>query len=63
MNTNSQANGDNEVHKEGCSHMPNSENQKYLGEFTKCQDAVAAAKQIDSDADGCFYCCKECHTS
>jgi len=63
VNKNAQYNGDHEVHKETCSHLPNPENRKYLGDFTNCRDAVREAKKYDSDADGCYYCCNECHTS
>jgi len=63
MNINPQANGDHEVHKAGCSHMPDSKNQRDLGEFATCVEAVEVAKKIDRDADGCFYCCRECHRS
>jgi len=44
VNKNSQANGDHEVHRTGCSFMPNAENRQYLGEFTNCRDAVKKAK-------------------
>jgi hypothetical protein len=63
MNKNSQSNGDNEVHKQGCSWMPKPENRLYLGDFTSCHGAVAKAKTIDSDADGCKHCSPACHTS
>lgn len=63
VNKNAQYNGDHEVHRETCSHLPNPENRKYLGDFTNCRDAVREAKKYDSDADGCYYCCNECHTS
>jgi hypothetical protein len=63
VNMNAQENGDHEVHKEGCSHMPDPENQQYLGEFATCQDAVEEAKKSNPKADGCYYCCNECHTS
>ena len=63
INKNPQANGDHEMHKDGCSHMPDSENQQDIGSFATCAEALVEAKKIDSDADGCFYCCKECHTS
>ena len=63
MNTNPQENGDHEVHKEGCEWMPNIENQKFLGNFESCFDAVKEAKKYDSQADGCYYCSHPCHTS
>lgn len=55
--------GDHEVHKTGCIKMPKEENRIYLGEFSNCWDAVNAAKRIYSNSNGCYYCCRECHTS
>lgn len=63
VNKNAQTNGDHEVHKSGCSFMPNPENRQYLGDFSSCHPAVAAAKKIYSTADGCKHCSPACHTS
>ncbi len=63
INKNAQSNGDHEVHKSGCSFMPNSENRRYLGDFSSCRPAVVAAKKIYPTADGCYYCSPACHTS
>lgn len=63
VNTNSQPNGDHEVHTEGCSRLPLPQNRKYLGEFTSCEPAVREAKKTYPTADGCFYCCRPCHNS
>lgn len=63
VNKNAQSNGDHEVHKSGCSHMPNTENRLYLGDYTNCSDAVKKAKQTYSQSNGCYYCCNACHTS
>lgn len=46
VNTNAQSNGDHEVHKDGCSHMPGVLNRKFLGSFTNCRDAVIEAKKL-----------------
>lgn len=62
VNTNAQSNGDHEVHKDGCSHMPGVLNRKFLGSFTNCRDAVIEAKKTYSTADGCYYCSNECHS-
>lgn len=62
VNTNAQPNGDHEVHKDGCHHMPDISNRKYLGLFSNCIDAVKEAKKIYPTADGCYYCCNACHT-
>lgn len=63
VNMNAQANGDHEVHKDGCIYMPNLSNRKYLGDFTSCGPAVQAAKRIYSKSNGCYYCSNRCHTS
>lgn len=62
VNDNAQANGDHEVHKEGCAWMPAVHNRTYLGEFSSCGPAVAAARQHYSQVNGCYYCSNECHT-
>lgn len=61
MNQNAQWNGDHEVHKEGCSWMPQPENRRYLGEHPTCHTAVAQAKYYDPSADGCAYCSPACN--
>lgn len=64
VNQNAQSNGDHEIHNEttGCSHMPDPANRKSLGYFDNCHQAKAKAKLTDPSADGCYYCCNECHT-
>ena len=63
VNKNAQPNGDHEVHKNGCSWMPEAANREYLGEFSNCHPAVAEAKKRYSQSDGCVHCCPACHTS
>lgn len=63
VNKNAQSNGDHEVHKEGCSYMPNAENRIYLGDFSSCNGAVNAARNHYSQVNGCYYCSRPCHTS
>ncbi len=67
INKNAQNNGDHEVHNktEGCSFMPNIENQVDLGFHQNCHGAVATAKsRWPSDRiNGCYYCSNACHTS
>lgn len=67
INKNQQANGDHEVHDitNGCSYMPASENQISLGYHPSCQSAVLDAKRRwpGYRINGCYYCCKPCHTS
>lgn len=62
VNMNAQANGDHEVHKFGCSYMPDLDNKKYLGEFSSCYRAVQEAKRYYSQVNGCYYCSNACHT-
>ncbi len=62
VNKNAQSNGDHEVHKEGCSYMPHSDNRIYLGSFLTCQEAVNAARAHYSQVNGCYYCSRACHT-
>lgn len=61
VNRNTQSpNYDHEVHKEGCRWWPT---QSYidLGEHSSCVTAVAAARKIYSDANGCKTCSPDCH--
>lgn len=62
VNKNAQDNGDHEVHKSGCSFMPDGMNTLYLGSFTNCFNAVQEAKKYYPQSNGCYYCAKECHT-
>jgi hypothetical protein len=64
VNTNAQANGDHEVHKEiGCPTPAEPQNRLQLGDFATCAGAVAEAKKTYATADGCANCSPECHTS
>jgi hypothetical protein len=67
INKNKQASGDHEVHNAttGCRYMPNSENQIDLGTHVNCHGAVTNAKSRwpNEKINGCYYCCKECHTT
>ncbi len=40
------ASGHHDVHREGCSHMPDAINRIYLGEFNSCEGAVEKAKSV-----------------
>ena len=61
VNDNAQDDGYHEVHKEGCSWMPDASNRSYLGYFSNCEDAVKKAKEKYRKSDGCAHCSKECH--
>lgn len=62
VNKNAQANGDREVHLEGCAWMPTEANRIYLGYFNNCQDAVGAAKTHYAQVNGCVHCAEACHS-
>jgi len=63
VNTRAQDNGDHEVHNENCTRLPKEGNQKFLGEFSNCREAVREAKKQYPTANGCYYCSNSCHTS
>ena len=63
VNKNAQDNGDHEVHKEGCSYLPELQNRIYLGEYLYCSSAVEEAGKYYSQVNGCYYCARPCHTS
>ena len=62
VNNNAQSNGDHEVHKTGCSWLPQQLNRTYLGDFDNCASAVSEALKIHSQVNGCYYCSNDCHT-
>ena len=62
VNENSQTNGDHEVHKRSCEYFPDEENAIKLGEFYSCHNAVSEAIRLNYQANGCYYCSRECHT-
>jgi hypothetical protein len=63
VNNNQQSNGDHEVHESGCTWLARAQNTTYLGDFSNCQGAVAAARKIYKTSNGCAFCAKTCHTS
>lgn len=63
VNKNTQDNGDHEVHRDGCSWMPEVNNRIYLGDFQSCSPAVSAAKKHYSQVNGCYHCSNPCHTT
>lgn len=58
-----QDNGDHEVHTSSCSFLPGEMNRIYLGDFAYCSLAVAAAREHYAQANGCYFCSNECHTT
>lgn len=61
VNKEAQYNGDHEVHQEGCIFIP--ANKEYLGEHETCKTAVAVAKLRYEKSNGCYTCCRACHTT
>jgi len=62
VNKIAQSTGEHEVHNAGCLYLPSIDNRVYLGQFSNCADAVCEARKYYSKVDGCYYCCKPCHT-
>lgn len=62
VNRNAQANGDHEVHRWGCSFIPEPANRIYLGDHPNCRYAVQAARKHFSRVNGCYFCSKPCNT-
>lgn len=56
--------GNHEVHTKECSYFPNIENATYIGYEKSCSDAIDRAKQEHpfKSFDGCYFCCRPCHT-
>ena len=62
VNKNAQTTGEHEVHKEGCTYLPDKDNRIYLGDYTNCKPAITEAKTHYSNVDGCYWCSIDCHT-
>ncbi len=63
INRIAQGNGDHEVHIANCQYFPDPRNALSLGNFNNCRPAVEKAKRYYPEANGCFYCSRDCHTS
>ncbi|KAB6715245.1 hypothetical protein C8029_16425 [Roseobacter sp. TSBP12] len=62
VNNHAQANGDHEVHQEGCRWLALTSSTTDLGHHTTCSGAVAKAKTIYRQSNGCATCAPACHT-
>ncbi|MUM76633.1 hypothetical protein GKC30_03180 [Pseudodesulfovibrio sp. F-1] len=62
LNTNAQRTGEREVHETTCQFAPQPRNRIPLGWHRDCFDAVAEARRVFVNVDGCKYCCRACHT-
>ena len=52
--------GQHEVHKYSCSWLPN--DKTFLGYYSNSKEAVAKAKTIYTNSDGCCHCCQDADT-
>ena len=59
--TTTRAKGGHDVHKMGCGFMPKEENRSRLGVFSRCHEAVDEARKRYPEADGCYYCARDCY--
>ena len=50
-----------EVHTETHAKELGITDKTYLGIYSSCHGAIAKAKTIYSNADGCANCCPDCH--
>ena len=57
-----QSNGKHEVHVPRCAYFPDPDDRVYLGSFTRCSDAVNAAKTHFEHSSGCPHCCESTAT-
>lgn len=62
VNDDAQPTGEHEVHRQGCSYMPGERNKQHVGYFDSCQPALVAAAAHYPNVDGCYFCCRPCHT-
>lgn len=64
VHTLTDAQNDHEVHTETCFRLPDASNRQELGEFNSCEPAVRAARNLGyTRVNGCYWCCRNCHTS
>jgi hypothetical protein len=61
---NKQANpsDEHEVHVPRCAYLPEGEEGLYLGAFTRCGDAIEAAKTRFGKVSACKVCCSAGHS-
>ena len=62
VNDNAQANGDHEVHLQGCYWLGLATRTTALGYRSSCADAVRAARAKYRQCNGCAHCAAACHT-
>ncbi len=62
VNRNTDNNGNHEVHETTCNNLPDVPNRVALGHRSDCHAALKKAKDYYDDVDGCYWCCRPCHT-
>lgn len=63
VSKNAYSNGEHEIHSDVCLIKLQPENRIYLDDYESCDQAVMQAKLSYHKANGCLYCCTQCHTS
>ena len=63
VHTETDDDGDHEVHTADCHGLPKPSHRKFLGSFTDCEDAVKEAKKHYKKVNGCQHCSEKCHTT
>lgn len=58
INNRTQRNGEHQIHRTGCTFMPDGDTRAYLGEFDSCASALAEARKRYKQATACRYCCE-----
>ncbi|MCB8964364.1 MAG: hypothetical protein H6536_04905 [Bacteroidales bacterium] len=54
-------NGEYEMHRSGCKHLPDQASRYYLGLFGTCNEAMKEAQKSFPKSCGCPFCCKTCN--
>lgn len=62
VNKSKQKKGKHQVHRVGCKCIPEPHNRVDLGNHRMCHSAVKKARQRYKNANGCFYCSRECYS-
>jgi hypothetical protein len=63
VNLHPQKTGEHEIHAESCRYFKRMKRKKYLGSFSNCNQALKKALSLKiGQVDGCYFCCRKCHT-
>lgn len=64
LNTNTDKNGNHEVHQKGCYWLTLVADPVNLGDHLNCHHALMAARLLGyANVDGCAHCSPDCHSS